>query len=134
MKKNRSTKYIDAFVLVVPTKEVAKYKKMAREAAESWMRHGALCYRECIGDDLHPDMGGYPYLPFPKLAKLKPSESVFFSYIEYESKAHRNQVNKRVNKEMEKWKKEHPNEEMDMPFDSKKMAYGGFKVVVSSEN
>ena len=81
-------KYIDAFVLVVPKKKVAKYKKMSKEAGEVWMKHGALSYKECMGEELAPDMKGYAFLPFPKLVNLKAGETVWFSYIEYKSKAH----------------------------------------------
>ncbi|MDP2691581.1 MAG: DUF1428 domain-containing protein [bacterium] len=122
-------KYVDAFVLVVPKDKVAAYKKMAKGGSEIWMKHGALSYRECKGDDLNPEMKGCPYLPFPQLTKLKPSETVWFSYIEYKSKAHRNSVNKKVMKEMEKEFKDNPMP--SMPFDSKRMSYGGFTVEVS---
>ncbi len=128
----KQTKYIDAFVLVIKKKNLAAYKKMAKQGNDSWMKHGALSYRECVGDDLTPDMGGFPYLPFPKLTKLKEDEVVVFSYIEYESKTHRNQVNKKVQKEMEEMRKDQPDPMKNMPFESKKMAYGGFKVLVSN--
>lgn len=124
--------YVDGFVLVVPKNKVATYRKMAREAGEIWMKHGALGFKECMGDDLSPDMGGYPFLPFPKMTQLKSNETVWFSYIEYKSKAHRNQVNKKVMKEMEAYQKDHPDHMKDMPFDTKRMAYGGFKVEVNS--
>jgi uncharacterized protein YbaA (DUF1428 family) len=124
-----STKYIDAYVLVVPKKNTAKYKKMAKEAAKVWMKHGALSYKECMGEDLNPDMQGCLFLPFPKLTKLKPNETVWFSYIEYKNKTHRNAVNKKVMKEMEQEYKDKPMP--PMPFDMKKMAFGGFKVEVS---
>ncbi|QQR84292.1 DUF1428 domain-containing protein [Candidatus Peregrinibacteria bacterium] len=122
-------KYIDAFVLVVPKNKVAAYKKMAKESAHFWIESGALSYRECMGDDLNPAMPG-PYMSFPKLAKLKEGETVWFSYIEYESKTHRNQVNKKVMKMMDEFYKDKPNA-FDMPFDMKRMCYGGFKIEVS---
>ncbi len=128
----KKTTYIDAYVLVIKKKNLAKYKEAAREGAKAWMKHGALAYRECVGDDLTPNMGGYEVLQFPKLVNLKKDEVVFFSYIEYKNKTHRNQVNKKVHKEMEEYAKEHPDHMKDMPFDLKKMAYGGFKVVVGS--
>lgn len=131
--KNAKATYIDAYVLVIKKKNLAKYREAAREGAKSWMKHGALAYRECIGDDLSPNMGGYATLRFPKLVNLKKDEVVFFSYIEYKSKAHRNQVNKKVHKEMEDYAKDHPDHMKDMPFDLNKMAYGGFKVVVGKE-
>lgn len=128
--KKQQAKYIDAYMLTVKKKNLARYRKDAKEAAKSWMKHGALAYRECVGDDLSPDMGGFPLMQFPKLVKLKPDEVVLFSYVEYASKAHRNQVNKKVNKEMQAYAKDHPDHMKDMPFDLKKMAYGGFKVIV----
>jgi uncharacterized protein YbaA (DUF1428 family) len=114
--------YVDGFVLVVPKKKIAAYKKMATRAAMVWKDHGALDYRECVGDDLKVKMG----LPFPKLAKTKLGETVVFSYIVYKSRAHRDKVNakvmadKRLSEGMPK----------EMPFDMKRMAYGGFKTLV----
>lgn len=114
--------YVDGFVLVVPKKKLAAYKAMARKAGKVWREHGALDYRECVGDDVKVKFG----LPFPKLAKAKPSETVVFSFIIYKSRAHRDRVNakvmadKRISEHMPK----------DMPFDLKRMAYGGFKTIV----
>ncbi|HSB47248.1 MAG TPA: DUF1428 domain-containing protein [Candidatus Bilamarchaeum sp.] len=118
--------YVDGFVLVVPKKNMKEYAKMAKEAGKVWKKHGALDYKECWGEDLKPDMSGMPVLTFPKLTKMKPGETVVFSYITYKSRAHRDKVNAKVIKEMEKAMD--PN--MKMPFDTKKMAYGGFKVLV----
>jgi uncharacterized protein YbaA (DUF1428 family) len=132
IKKKSTTKYVDGFVLVVPKRKVIIYRKMARDAGKIWMKLGALAYKECVGDDLMPDLQGYPFLPFPKMAKLKPSETVWFSYIEYKSKTHRNVVNKRVMKEMEKQHKNDPAHMDKMPFDMKRFAYGGFKVIVDA--
>lgn len=123
------TTYVDGFVLVVPKKKVSEYKKMAKEGAKIWMENGALSFRECMLEDKKPDPK--LALTFPMMVKPKPSETVWFSYIEYKSKAHRDQVNKKVMKIMdEKYKDEEnmPN----MPFDMKKMAYGGFTVEVSA--
>lgn len=106
------------------------YKKMAEEGRDIWMKHGALDYKECMGNDLNPDMGGMPVLTFGKMAKLKKDETVWFSYIAFKSRAHRDQVNKRVMAEMHKNVKKQ--KDMAMPFDIKRMAYGGFEVVVSS--
>lgn len=127
--KNQS-KYIDAFVLVIAKSKVPAYKKMAKEGAEAWMKHGALRYRECMGDDLNPDTGGQEFLPFAKLVKLKPTETIWFSYIEYKSKKHRDQVNAKVMKEMGEKYKDDPTAMKDMPFDMKKMSFGGFKIEV----
>ena len=123
-------KYVDGFVLVVSKKRVAEYRKMAREAGAIWIKHGALAVKECMGDDLNPDMKGYPYLPFSKMIRKKPTETVWFSYIEYKSKAHRNAVNKKVMREMEKGQKSDPDHMKNMPFDMKRLAYGGFTVEV----
>ncbi len=128
MAKNQAN-YVDGFVLVVPKNKVAEYRKMAWEGAKIWMKYGALDYKECMGDDLEPDMGGMPVLTFPKMVKAKRDETVWFSYITYKSRAHRNQVNKKVIAEMDKMMaKKH--KDMPMPFDMRRMAYGGFKVVV----
>ena len=124
-------KYVDGFVLVVPKKKVAEYRKMAQDGGKLWMKHGALGYKESVGDDLNPDMGGFPVLTFSKLAKVKSGETVWFSYIEYKSKKHRDEVNKKVMKEMEKQNKDDSGHMDKMPFDMKQMAYGGFKVEVS---
>ncbi len=124
--KNKTT-YVDGFVLVVPKKKVAEYKKMARIAQKVWMKHGALDYKECMLDDANPE---FVTLTFPKLAKVKKDETVWFSYITYKSKTHRNQVNAKVMKDslmnQEKWK------DVPMPFDMKRMSYGGFKVEVGA--
>ena len=117
--------YVDGFVLVVPKKKIEAYKKMAKEGAKVWMKHGALDYKECIGDDLNPK---WAKLTFPSMTKLKKDERVWFSFIVFKSKAHRNKVNAAVMKEFEKDK----NTKMIMPFDMKRMAYGGFKAIVEA--
>lgn len=114
-------RYVDGFVLAVPKKNLKTYVRMARMGAEMWMKHGALDYKECVGDDLKSKWG----TPFPQMMKLKPGETVVFSYIVYKSKAHRDRVNAKVMKEMEKM-----GDMKDMPFDMKRMVYGGFKVLV----
>ena len=114
--------YVDGFVLVVPKKNLKAYEKMAKAGAKLWRKHGALDYRECVGEDMKVSFG----LPFPKLVKLKPGEVPLFSFIAYKSRAHRDQVNKRVMSDMSMSEfKDKP-----MPFDMKRMAYGGFKVLV----
>lgn len=123
--------YVDGFVLVVPKNKVAEYRKMAEEGKKIWMKYGALDYKECRGDDLRPkSMGGPKHLTFSRMAKTKPNETVWFSYVTYKSRAHRDQVNKKVMAEMDKQAKKY--KDMPMPFDMKRMAYGGFKVVVSN--
>ena len=116
-------RYVDGFVLVVPKKNLAAYRRMAQKAGRVWRKHGALQFRECVGQDLKPK--GYP-LPFTRLMRTKPSETIFFSYIVYKSKAHRDSVNKKVLKDPRM------NEDTgkSMPFDMKRMAYGGFRTVV----
>jgi uncharacterized protein YbaA (DUF1428 family) len=117
--------YVDGFVIPVPKKNLPAYTRMAKQAGQVWKEHGALEYFECAGDDLDIKFG----LPFKKLAKLKPGETVIFSWIVYKSRAHRDQVNAKVMKDprlndMMKNKK--------MPFDDKRMTYGGFKVLVEA--
>lgn len=121
-------KYVDGFVLVVPKKNFDAYRKMAQEGARIWLKHGALDYKECLGDDMRPNMGGTPVLTFPKMVKAKKNEAVWFSFIVYKSKAHRDQVNKKVMVEMNQ--KEEMYKNAPVPFDMKRFAYGGFKVVV----
>lgn len=120
-------KYVDGFVLVVPKKRVAEYRKMARDGGKLWMKYGALAYRECVLDDAKPK---FVTFIFPKMAKAKPSETVWFSYIEYKSKKHRDEVNAKVMRDPS-MKSDDPNHMANMPFDMKRMAYGGFKVAVS---
>lgn len=117
--------YVDGFVLVVPKKKLAVYKSMARKAGKIWREHGALDYRECVGDDLKVKFG----LPFTKLAKTKPSETVVFSYIVYKSRAHRDKVNAKV---MADKRLQGPGMPKEMPFDMKRMAYGGFRTLVEA--
>jgi alkaline phosphatase len=122
--------YVDGFVLAVPEGKLAAYKKMAREGCEIWKKHGALDYKECVADDVEPDMGPHKIRRFPEMAKQKEGEVVIFSFIVFESRAHRDRVNAKVMKEMEEWMAKQKNVPA-MPFDMKRMAYGGFKVLVS---
>lgn len=122
------TTYVDGFVLVIPKGGVAKYKKMASEAAKVWKKFGALNYKECMGEDMEPKMSELGGVIFPKLARAKPEETVWFSYIEYKNRKHRDEVNKKV---MDYFAKKYGADmEKDMPFDMKKFSYGGFSVVV----
>lgn len=101
---------------------------MAKMGAESWMKHGALEYMECMGDDLIPkEMGGMKPLAFTEMVKTKPDETVWFSFIVFKSKEHRDEVNAKV---MEEMSQQSGQENMQMPFDMQKMAYGGFEVAV----
>jgi uncharacterized protein YbaA (DUF1428 family) len=117
--------YIDGFLLPVPRKNLAAYKRMAAKAGKIWREHGALEYRECAGDDLKVKFG----LPFPKQMKLKPGEIPVFSWIVYKSRAHRDAVNAKVMKDPRMSGLCDPKE---MPFDVKRMAYGGFKILVDA--
>lgn len=122
-------KYVDGFVLVVPRDKVREYEKMAIEGRDMWMRHGALEYYECRGDDLEPkEMGGMKALSFTGLAKADADETVWFSFIVFESKRHRDEVNRKVADEMnEKYKDV---KDFSAPFDMRRMTYGGFSVEV----
>lgn len=117
-------KYVDGFVIVIPAKNVEAYKKMAREGRAAWLKYGALDYKECIGDDITPGRGPSD---FAKLTKLKEGETVWFSFITFKSRAHRDAVNKKV---MAHFEKKYSKEKIDMPFDMKRLTYGGFKVEV----
>lgn len=122
-------KYVDGFVVVVPRNHEKEYIKMAEEGREVWMKHGALEYFECKGDDLVPkDMGGGKAREFPEMVSAKENEDVWFSFIIYKSKEHRDEVNKKVMAEMDEKYKDHPGNVM--AFDIKRMAYGGFEVRV----
>ena len=118
-------KYVDGFVLPVPKKNLKEYKRIATAAGKVWREHGALEYRECVGEDLNMKFG----LPFPKLTKSKKNETVFFSWIVYKSRAHRDAVNKKVMKDPRMEKICDPKK---MPFDCKRMAMGGFEVFVGA--
>lgn len=102
-------------------KNVKAYLRMAKKAGKIWREHGALEYRECVGDDLNVKFG----VPFPRLAKAKPGETVVFSWIVYTSRAHRDRVNAKVMKDL---RIKGLCNEKSMPFDVKRMAWGGFKV------
>jgi len=122
-------KYVDGFVLVVPKDKVEEYKKMAEDGRDMWMKHGALEYYECRGDDLVPqEMGGEKARAFPEMAGATSEETVWFSFIVFKSKKHRDEVNAKVMEEMSR--KMEGNKNMSMPFDMKRMAYGGFQVEV----
>lgn len=115
--------YIDGFVIPVPKKKLAVYFRMAKKASKIWKEYGALDYKECVGDDLDVKMA----LSFPKGIKTKPGETVVFSYIVYKSKAQRDAVNKKIMKDPRLAEMCDPK---NMPFDCKRMLYGGFKAVV----
>ena len=116
-------RYVDGFVLPVPKKNLAAYRRIAKKAGKVWREHGALEYVETVGDDLKPKWG------FPKLAKPRPGETIVFSWIVYKSRAHRDQVNAKVMKDPRIQPMMDPKA---MPFDMKRMAYGGFEVIVEA--
>lgn len=116
--------YVDGFVIPVPKKKVKDYMKMSAKAGKIWMEFGALQYVEAVGDDMNPAFG----LPFPKLAKTKPTETVIFSFIVYKSKKHRDSVNAKVMKDP-RMNAMCPDPKK-MPFDVKRMAFGGFQPMV----
>jgi uncharacterized protein YbaA (DUF1428 family) len=118
-------RYVDGYVLPVPKKNLQAYRRMAEKAGRIWREHGALEYRECAGDDLNVKMG----VAFPRRMKAKPGETVVFAWIVFKSRAHRDGVNTKVMKDPRLAKM------MDMksmPFDVKRMVYGGFKVLVDA--
>ena len=119
-------KYVDGFVLAIPKNKKEAYKKMAKEGRTTWMKFGALDYKECRADDMTP---GRVVFTFPKMAKAKEGEEVWFSFITFTSKKHRNEVNKKV---MAYFDKKYAGKNMDMPFDAKRFAYGGFTVEVGA--
>lgn len=114
--------YVDGFVLPVPEDKIDAYRAMAQNAGKIWIEHGALQYKECIAED-NTDQGFC--MPFPKAFPVKQGETVIFAFVVYESREHRDEVNKKVMAD-ERLKCD-PN---DMPFDAKRMAYGGFETIV----
>ena len=124
-------KYVDGFILVVPKGKEADYEVMAKEGRDSWMKHGALQYFECRGDDLKPqEMGGEKSRSFPEVTGATSEENVWFSFIVFNSKEHRDEVNKKVAEEMDELYQEQS--DFTMPTDMKRMAYGGFEVAVEA--
>jgi len=120
-----SGKYVDGFVLSIAKDKTDEYKKMAKEAAKVWMDFGALEYKECRIDDATPE---HIVFAFPKMAKTKENEETWFSFIVFKSRKHRDSVNKKV---MAHFDKKYADKNMPMPFDMKRMSYGGFTVEVN---
>jgi uncharacterized protein YbaA (DUF1428 family) len=115
--------YVDGFIVPVPTSNLAAYKAMSKKAGKVWLEHGAIDYREYVADDVKPGK----WTSFPQSVKMKDEETVVFSYIVYKSRADRDRVNKKVMADPRL------NDMMagkDMPFDGKRMIYGGFKEIV----
>ncbi|MEC9367748.1 MAG: DUF1428 domain-containing protein [Pseudomonadota bacterium] len=115
--------YVDGFIVPVPKKNLAAYRALARKAGKIWREHGAIEFRECIADDVKKGK----WTSFPRSVKLKPSETVFFSWILYKSRKHRDAVNRKVMADPRLAKMMSGK---GMPFDGKRMIYGGFKTVV----
>jgi uncharacterized protein YbaA (DUF1428 family) len=118
-------KYVDGYVLPVPKKKLQVYRRIAQKAGKIWREHGALEYRECVGDDLDVKWG----VPFPRQLKVKPGETVVFSWIVFTSRAHRDRVNAKVMKDL---RLAAMMDASSMPFDTRRMVYGGFKVLVDA--
>jgi len=118
-------RYVDGFVLPVPKKNLQAYRRMAQKAGRIWREHGALEFRECVGDDLNVKMGA----TFPRRIKLKRGETVMFSWIVFKSRSHRDRVNAKVMEDPRLAKMMDANA---MPFDVKRMVYGGFRVLVDT--
>ena len=115
--------YVDGFLVPVPKKKVADYRRMAAKAGKIWREHGALEFRECIADDVTWGKR----TSFPRSVKQKTGETVFFSYIVYKSRADRDRINAKVMKDKRLAKMMDPKA---MPFDAKRMIFGGFKTVI----
>ncbi|OGA09601.1 MAG: RNA signal recognition particle [Betaproteobacteria bacterium RIFCSPHIGHO2_12_FULL_69_13] len=115
--------YVDGFVVPVPKRKLEAYRSMARKAGKIWREHGALEYIECVADDVKPGKR----TSFPQAVKLKPGEAVWFSWIVYKSRKHRDRVNAKVMKDKRMAPMMDPK---SFPFDGKRMFWGGFKVMV----
>jgi uncharacterized protein YbaA (DUF1428 family) len=116
-------KYVDGFVVPVLKNKLPAYRQMAQKAGRIWREHGALDFVECVADDVKVGK----VTSFPQAVKLKPGETVVFSYITYKSRAHRDRVNKKV---MADPRLKDMMDPKSMPFDGKRMIYGGFEVLV----
>lgn len=117
-------RYVDGYVLPVPKKNLRAYRKLAEKGGKIWKKHGALEYVECVSNDMKPMPG---ILPFPKMVKPKKGEVIVFSYVVFKSKSHRNKVNAKVMNDPQLSAGMDPKK---MPFDCRRMAYGGFTTMV----
>ena len=115
--------YVDGFVVPVPKKNLQAYRRMAQKAGKIWREHGAIEFHECVADDVKPGK----YTSFPQSVKLKPGETVIFSWIVFKSRPHRDSVNTKVMKDPRLAEMMDPKA---LPFDGKRMFWGGFKVLV----
>jgi len=117
--------YVDGFVVPVPRSKLAQYRKMAKLGGKIWLEHGALEYHECVADDVKPGK----LTSFPQAVKLKPDEAVVFSWIVYKSRAQRDRINAAGMKDPRLASMMDPK---SMPFDGKRMFFGGFKLMVDA--
>lgn len=126
--------YVDGYVLPVSKDKLSVYKDMASLGGKIWMKHGALAYFECAGDDLSPNMGEHvegdamQITTFPKIMKTTSDETVVFAFVLYHSRAHRDEVNAKVMADPEMNPEQY--KDMEMPMDPSRMAYGGFEAFV----
>ena len=118
-------RYVDGYVLPVPKKNLKIYQKLARKAGTIWKKYGALEYVECVADDLKSN---WTTLKFPGTVQCKPTEAVLFSFVIFTSRKHRDTVNAKVMKDP--LMNDPKMKDMPMPFDMKRMVYGGFKAIV----
>lgn len=126
-------KYIDGFVIAVPVENLPAYRKMAEEGGKIWKKYGALEYIESVGEYLNRDVPSeMKGLTFPQIMGTKHGETVVFSYILFNSRQHRDEVNAKVMKEMEADWQRSENKDKPTPFDMKRIAYGGFEVIVEA--
>ncbi len=118
-------KYVDGYVVPVPKKKLGAYRRMAQKAGKIWRQHGALQYKECAADDVKRGK----WTSFPQSVKLKSGETVVFAYVVYKSRAHRDRVNAKVMKDPRLADMCDPK---NLPFDGKRMFWGGFKAIVEA--
>jgi uncharacterized protein YbaA (DUF1428 family) len=114
--------YVDGFIVPVPKKNLAAYRRLSQKAGKIWMEHGALSYVECVGDDVKPGK----VTSFPQSVKLKPDEIVVFSWIVYKSRTQRDRINKKAMADPRLTSMD----PKTLPFDGKRMIWGGFKTLV----
>lgn len=122
-------RYVDGYVLPIKANGLKSYQKMASLGAKIWMKHGALAYFECVGDDMNPNMDGQKIGNFEKNLKIKAGEKVIFAFVIYKSRAHRDRVNKKVMSDPAMCPEQF--KDFVMPFDPKKMLYAGFESLVA---
>ncbi len=123
--RNTHVRYVDAYLLPLPKRNLKAYARLARAASKVWHDHGALDYMETVGDHLQTNFG----VPFTRPIKLKPGETLVFAYVTFKSRAHRDRVNASVMKDPRLL---NACDLKDLPFNPKRMVYGGFKVLVSA--